>query len=337
MERMRFRTMSKRPLRAGAAGLAMLGMLSVAHAATKPAATDTPVWRATHGVLLSVTRAGNRLVATGDRGIVLLSDDQGANWTQAATQTGALLTAALFTSPTEGWAVGQDSTILHTADAGAHWTTQLSASGADQALFSVASLPPDQPGETHLIATGAYALALETQNGKDWSPVKLPKMDEDYHLNCVLAHGADVVVIGEAGHAFMRHDGAWTAMPLPYDGSQFGCLASRDGAFYSFGLRGSLFVSTTAAPGWKRIDTGEQRPIFGGTVLRNGSFVLVGGNGLLMLFDPATAKIRKLPPPTGATLSGVVEAANGTWVLVGDDGIHVVDPKADAAGGEVVQ
>jgi photosystem II stability/assembly factor-like uncharacterized protein len=292
--------------------------------------TDQPIWRATHGVLLSVTRAGKRLVATGDRGIVLLSDDDGASWAISPTGSDELLTAAVFTDARQGWVVGQDSTILHTTDGGAHWVTQTTAAGNDQALFSIASLAPG-----HLIATGAYALVLETQNGgAAWTPVKLPNLDEDYHLNCVQARGADVVVTGEAGHAFVRHDTTWTPMPVPYDGSQFGCLTARDGDIYSFGLRGSLFVSTAAAPPWRRIDTGEQRAIFGGTLLSNGFMALVGGNGLVMLFDPQTGKQRTLPPPTGATLSGVAEAANGKWVVVGNDGVHVVDP---TAAGEVTQ
>ncbi len=295
--------------------------------------TDTPNWRAVHGVLLSVSRAGKRLVAVGDRGAILLSDDQGVTWSAVTSGTDELLTAAVFVSPSDGWVVGQDSTILHTADAGAHWTTQMTTPGADQVLFSVASLGPG-----HLVATGSYALMLETSNaGAAWTPVKLPNLDEDYHLNCVLARGPDLVVVGEAGHAFLRHDAAWTAIPVGYDGSQFGCLRAQDGEVYSFGLRGSLFVSSAASPAWRRIDTGEQRSIFGGTVLANGSFALVGGNGLVMLFDPHTDRARTLPPPTGVTLSGVAEAADGKLVVVGDDGVHLMDPAATQAAREMTQ
>ena len=317
------------------ATIAAVVALVAASAVAKDAqvSTDTANWRAVHGVLLSVARAGKRLVAVGDRGAILLSDDQGATWSSAASGTDVLLTASVFTSPTDGWAVGQDSTVLHTADAGAHWTTQLTAAGADQALFSVASL-----GSDHLIATGAYALMLETTNGgAAWTPVKLPNLDEDYHLNCVLARGQDVIVVGEAGHAFLRHGTAWTPIPVGYEGSQFGCLRTQDGDVYSFGLRGSLFVSAAAQPAWRRIDTGEQRSIFGGTVLANGSFALVGSNGLAMLFDPHTGKARTLPAPTGATLSGVAEATDGRLVMVGNDGVHVVDPAAAQASREMTQ
>jgi photosystem II stability/assembly factor-like uncharacterized protein len=168
--------------------------------------------------------------------------------------------------------------------------------------------------------------------------VKLPNLDEDYHLNCVMGDGPDVVITGEAGHAFVRHDDKWVPKPVPYDGSQFGCLKRADGAIYSFGLRGSLFVATYAEPAWKRIDTGEQRSIFGGTILSSGFIALVGGNGLMMLLDPQTGQLRHLPAVTGATLSGVTEAANGRLVVVGEDGVHVVDPTAtSSASAEVTQ
>ncbi len=294
------------------------------------APTDQPVWRQTHGVLLSVTRAGDRLVAAGDRGTILLSDDQGANWRAVASGTDELLTSAVFISPTEGWLVGQDSTVLHSTDAGLHWTSQLSAPGTDQALFSVASL-----ASNHLVATGSYALMLETTNGATWAPVKLPNLDEDYHLNCVMAHGADLVITGEAGHAFLRHGTTWTPIPVPYDGSQFGCLTTHDGTMFSFGLRGSLFAAAPGTVAWKRIETGEQRSIFGGTILANGFVALVGSNGLMMLFDPQTEKLRTLPPVTGATLSAVAETQSGRWVVVGEDGVHAVDPAGMAA--EVTQ
>ncbi len=319
-----------------ACGVSQLAFAAAPLSANAPhAPTDQPVWRQSHGVLLSVTRAGDRLVAAGDRGTILLSDDQGGTWRAVASGTDELLTAGVFVSPTEGWLVGQDSTVLHSTDAGLHWASQLAAPGTDQALFSVAALAPG-----HLVATGSYALMLETTDGSAWSPVKLPNLDEDYHLNCVMAHGADLVITGEAGHAFLRHGTTWTPIPVPYDGSQFGCLTTHDGTMFSFGLRGSLFA---AGPGpgtltWKRIDTGEQRSIFGGALLANGFIALVGSNGLMMLFDPQTDTLRTLPPVTAATLSAVAETQSGKWVVVGEDGVHTVDPAATpAARAEVTQ
>jgi len=309
------------------AAIAALACCAGAHfaraAALDPPDTEQPLWRATHGVLLAVTQAGARLVAVGDRGTILLSDDQGATWTQAPSGTTELLTSILFVSPTEGYAAGQDSIILHTTDAGAHWTQQMKAEASDQALFSLASL-----GGTHLIASGAYALMLETTDGAHWTPVKLPNLDEDYHLNCVMAHDQEVVTTGESGHVFMRLAAGWKPIPVPYQGSLFGCLAQPDGTFYTFGLRGSLFASTPQVTAWTRIETGEQRSIFGGAALTSGLVAFVGSNGLMMVFDPKTNKLRHLPQVTGATLSGVTEIAGGKWAVVGQDGVHIVDPSA---------
>jgi photosystem II stability/assembly factor-like uncharacterized protein len=288
--------------------------------------TDQPLWRATHGVLVAVASAGDRLVAVGDRGIVLLSDDAGKSWREGKSGTDELLTGLIFTRANEGWAVGQDATILHTTDAGATWQSQHAKPGGDTALFSIAAVDPKTaPG--HLVATGAYALALETTDGAQWNAVTLPTMDEDYHLNCVTARGGDLIITGEAGHAFMRQAGKWTAIPVPYDGSQFGCLAQPDGRVYSFGLRGSLFSLPPGEAKWQRIDTGLQQSIFGGTILADGRVALVGGNGLLVLLDPATNGLQKLRAGTGATLSGITETKEKQLIVVGDDGVHSIDPK----------
>lgn len=292
--------------------------------------TDRPIWRATHGVLLDVVRAGDGLIAVGDRGIVLKAGSAGEDWKSPPSGTDALLTSAVFASPAEGWAVGQDATIIHTEDAGVTWKTQHVTPASDRALFSVTQLGPH-----HLVATGAYALALETTDGTSWTDVKLPAMDEDYHLNCVTARGEDLVITGEAGHAFIRRAGTWSALPVPYQGSQFGCLTLKDGTVLSFGLRGSLFSLAPDANSWKRLETGEQRAIFGGALLGDGHIALVGSNGLAMDYDLAAAHGRTLPPPTGATLSGVTETAGGKWAVVGEDGVFVVDPAAPQTGSAV--
>ncbi|MFX9023723.1 photosystem I reaction center subunit IV, partial [Acinetobacter baumannii] len=44
------------------------------------------------GVLLSVARAGERLVAVGERGTIVRSDDQGQSWQQVASPVSVSLT-----------------------------------------------------------------------------------------------------------------------------------------------------------------------------------------------------------------------------------------------------
>ena len=79
---------------------------------------------ASAGLLLDITRAGKRLIAVGDRGHILYSDDEGQQWLQARVPTQQLLTAVYFVDDRYGWAVGHDALILATRDGGATWTRQ---------------------------------------------------------------------------------------------------------------------------------------------------------------------------------------------------------------------
>jgi len=294
--------------------------------------TDTPIWRATHDVLLGVARAGNRIVAVGDRGHVLLSDDEGGHWRIARTPTDLLLTAVVFVSPTDGYAVGQDEILLHSADAGETWTQEHLAKDSDQALFSVISVGPN-----HLFASGAYNATVETLDGTTWKDGKLPDLDDDYHLNCATARGNDILVTGESGHAFLRSADTWAAMKLPYDGSQFACLTGPDGSFYSFGLRGTAFKALPGATSWTKMELGTDHSIFGATKLSDGRFALVGGNGTALLLDPGTGTIITLRPPSEHTLSAVIEGQGGKLIAVGDDGVHKIDMADTASGAGVGQ
>ncbi|HWH81260.1 MAG TPA: glycosyl hydrolase, partial [Burkholderiaceae bacterium] len=46
--------------------------------------------------MLAIARAGKRLVAVGERGVVLLSDDDGSTWRQGRAAASATLTALHF-------------------------------------------------------------------------------------------------------------------------------------------------------------------------------------------------------------------------------------------------
>src|SRR5512144_624546 len=89
---------------------------------------DTPAAQsplAARGLLNGLARAGQRIVAVGQRGHVLYSDDAGKTWKQATVPVSSDLVAVSFPDATHGWAVGHDGVILHTDDAGVTWTRQL--------------------------------------------------------------------------------------------------------------------------------------------------------------------------------------------------------------------
>ena len=81
--------------------------------------------RASEGLLLDITKAGERIVVVGDQGRILISDDEGENWKQIQTPVSVLLTSVHFSDARQGWAAGHDGIVIHTTDGGETWKKQL--------------------------------------------------------------------------------------------------------------------------------------------------------------------------------------------------------------------
>lgn len=98
------------------------------HAQDGSVASQLPVIksaRAAQSLLQDIALAGNRLVAVGDRGHIIYSDDNAKSWQQADVPTRAMLDAVFFIDEQKGWAVGHDGLVLQTVDAGKTWAMQL--------------------------------------------------------------------------------------------------------------------------------------------------------------------------------------------------------------------
>ena len=119
----------------------------------------------TEALLLGVTRAGNRIVAVGEYGDILLSDDNGESWHQAQNvPTTVTLTAVYFTDAKTGYAVGHDTLVLQTTDGGENWVKQFGGGESDNALLSVYF-----KDASHGWAVGAFNYTIETTDaGKTW-------------------------------------------------------------------------------------------------------------------------------------------------------------------------
>src|SRR5688572_5026779 len=109
---------------------AVLCSASVAGAADEPRETRSPttlpaahVRNAVAAPLLASARAGQRVVAVGDHGVILLSDDGASSFRQAkAVPVRSLLTSVQFIDARHGYAAGHDGVVLGTQDGGETWT-----------------------------------------------------------------------------------------------------------------------------------------------------------------------------------------------------------------------
>ena len=256
--------------------------LALALAATALAAPASPTSStaykaplATKAPMLALARAGSRLVAVGDYGIVLLSDDDGRTWRQAASvATREMLTAVTFVDGKRGFAVGHGGTLLTTIDAGENWTSSYAA-GADTVLLSVWFGSTDRG-----LAIGAFGVALSTDDGgRTWKPLAVGEGDDGYrHLNAVFAlPDGTLLIAAEAGTVFRSADGgrSWSAVRLPYNGSLWGGLALRDGSALVFGMRGHVLRSDDQGRTWTDVPTGTDESFSGGVQLADGRIVLV--------------------------------------------------------------
>jgi photosystem II stability/assembly factor-like uncharacterized protein len=216
-------------------------------------------------MLLGVARAGRRLVAVGDHGVILLSDDEGRTFRQAqAVPVRSTLTSAAFADAMNGWAVGHGGVILHTADGGETWALQRSELNDDRPLFAVRFSDAQ-----HGVAAGLWSLLLITADGgRNWSPVTLPPPPEggkaDRNLFALFANGKGALFIAaERGTVLRSDDGGttWSYLNTGYKGSFWTGCALKDGTLIVGGLRGTIYRSTDDGRSWHAAASGTKSSI----------------------------------------------------------------------------
>ncbi len=295
--------------------------------------------KAVSNLLLDIAQAGERLVAAGDRGHILYSDDDGASWTQAKVPTRQLLTAIDFVDDKHGWAVGHDALILATADGGESWTVQYEDREREAPLLDVWF-----EDTQHGIAVGAYGALLETiDGGQSWEDISERLDNEDgYHLNAI-AHiqGSGLFVVGELGGMFRSSylGETWERVESPYQGSFFGVVSgSEPGVVVAFGLRGHLFRSVDFGDSWEGIELANgngnmlESGLADGNLLRDGRIVVVGHGGAVLTSDDQGRSFKLFNRPDRRSLSGVTSDSQGNLILVGQGGVRIASPSgADLA------
>lgn len=307
--------------------------------------------------LNAVVATGSRLVAAGQRGIIVYSDDNGVSWKQAVVPVSSDLTAVYFSSDRSGWAVGHDGVVLHTEDAGQTWRLQLDGNLVSSMIKdyygkkalagdaqAVALLPEieqsfstgaDKPfldvwfaNDKEGFVVGAFNLILKTADGgKTWEPwfdrIDNPKR---LHLYSIRGQGKDIYVAGEQG-LVARLDARgqrFEAIRSPYVGSFFGVLPI-DGGAVVFGMRGNAFHIDEKGTNWQKLETGVGGGLTGGVNLGDGRLVLVSTAGDVLIGSASTGRFEKLKA-TRDMLFGGVAFVSGTHSLisVGSAGASII-------------
>jgi len=314
---------------------------------------ETPAQKsplAARGLVSGLTRAGKRLVAVGQRGHVLLSDDAGKTWQQADVPVSADLVAACFPNEQTGWAVGHDGVILKSVDAGRSWSRQLDGRGLGDVLVPwytksgdskwlaearrFAAQGAENPfldvwfdDDRHGIVVGAFGLMLRTADGgKSWEPLMhAADNPKSLHLYAVRRIGGELFAVGEQGTALKwdRESGRFVALTLPYAGTLFG-VVGKGRVVVGHGLRGNVVRSGDGGATWQSVATGVGVGLTAGTVDERGRIVIVSqaGHVLASSDDGASFSPLKIERPTPA--AAVASAGPGVLALAGPRGVQTV-------------
>ncbi len=338
-------------------GLHAVLLTAASHAAAalpgpllQPAGMTT---RAARSLLTRVVRAGDRLVAMGERGLVLLSDDGGRQWRQARVPVSVTLTSASFVDARVGWMVGHSGVVLQTNDGGENWTIQTDGlTLAKAALAQAQSLPDtalhrdrsiqqaqrlvDEGADKPLLsicfadaqrgmAVGAFGLAASTNDGgKTWVSCmdRLPN-PQGMHLYAAVHHGKTWVIAGEQGVLMRSSDDgvSFEALVSPFKRSFFAGTATHNGGFMFAGLLGSACRieagGTTVLP----IELPAALTILSCAELRDGRLLLLAQGGRLLISSDGGVYFTQQQPPRREQLTSLAEAADGGLVATSLGGV----------------
>lgn len=305
------------------------GMTPIGPAVIQPLASKS--------LILDATRAGDRLVAVGERGHILLSDDGGQSWRQVPVPADSTLTGVHFADAQHGWAVGHDSVILATSDGGESWILQHAMPEWEQPLMDVLFTDP-QTG----VAVGAYGLYMETRDGgQTWEDRRVLESEDgmDFHYNAILAPGPDLrLIAGEAGLLLVSADrgASWTQLESPYDGSFFDALALDERTWLAYGLQGHISRTEDGGQSWTDVPSHTTAGLMGGARLEDGRVVLVGLQGVVLTSEDGGRSFTLSQRGDRVALADAAVAANGDLILLGEQGALPPIPAASHKTGAML-
>ena len=333
---------------------------------------ERPATRATvptRAVLLDITGAGPRLVAVGERGLVILSDDQGRSWRQAQVPTSVSLTGVTFAGEQQGWAIGHAGIVLHTRDGGETWQKQFDGMTAARSALAAAAANAERLGANHEKAqlllqdarylvedgpdkpfldlaftdeqrgfiVGAYNLIFHTSDGgRNWEPW-LDRVDNPrcLHFYAIEIVGDTIFLAGEQGLCLRSTDAGahFQQLTTPYEGTYFTLAADTTGNLILGGLRGNLFYSSD----WGETFSAASVPVpvsFSAITRGRGTTLYFANQaGMILVSDDGGRRLTPLKTPHLPPLAAIMAPGNGVLLSVGWGGVIPVPLASGAATG----
>lgn len=322
---------------------------------------DTPAHRVgsarkvTELPLVAIAKAGQRLIAVGSRGLIVMSDDQGKSWTQMDSPVQSDLADVQFIDDQTGWIVGHDALVLKSVDGGKSWEKQfdlrtmkvefpayyenLIQAGDTEKQRYLEQVNANIQGDSALpfvsvcfldrdrgYAVGTFGqIAMTLDGGRHWLPAShLIDNPEQLNLNAIRRVGGALYIAGERGMVY-RHDreaGRFIAVDTGYKGSLFD-IVGKPGLLLAFGLRGTAYSSRDDGTSWTAVTLPTTSALFsGGTLPGTSDFYIVTEEGEVLRASSEGGSGKPLTRPGFATAASL-PLDDGRLALVGYGGVRI--------------
>lgn len=261
---------------------------------------------AVKSLLLDIVNVENKyLIAVGERGHILRGEDTN-NFIQVEAPTRSTLTAVTFANDKDGWAVGHNGVILHTADGGLSWKVQQYLPNLQKPLLDVAF-----KNSLEGIALGAYGLFFQTSDGGETWVQKfhlslLSADDLDYldelraedeqayleeranilpHFNGITFDNESAYLVGEVGLIGKSEDAGktWKRLDDVYQGSFYDLTKTDTGTLFAVGLRGNIYSSENEGRSWVQSKFSSLNTTLLNSVISHKNSVYIFGNNGVQL------------------------------------------------------
>ena len=329
--------MAKRLMR-NTLGAACFGLSMTMAAPTVLALADIiethsrPTLLAPENLLNDADRAGQRIVAAGERGHIIFSDDSGETWVQSQVPVSLTLTGIDFGSETHGWAVGHSGVVLSTENAGESWDLQLT--GVDAAKLAIETRKEEIEAMEARIEEAPEEEVDDLEWALDDLIFSLENMEADLDIGPVNpfldvwfeneTHG---FVVGAYGMFLRTTDGGetWRDWGANLDNPRSFHLNSitqiTGGGLVVAGEAGQIFVSADNGDTWETRESPYEGSLFGALGTGNANEILVFGlRGNTFKSTDFGRSWTVVPNEGGTTLNNGAVAEDGRITLVGNSG-----------------
>lgn len=292
---------------------------------------------AAENLLLDITNAGMRLVAVGEYGHIIYSDDDGKNWKQADVPVSSTLTAVFFVDSLYGWAVGHEGVVLASVDGGESWKLQIDGERLNQLqLAQVQSLlaySEKNNGELSAIAhpdLTAEDLEMLAFDARDFEAEGASRPILDVWFK----NRSEGLIVGAYGLIFHTSDGGrtWTSgLDKIYNIYNFHYYAiipvggyQDEGRLIMVGEAGMIQRSLDGGLTWQALDSPYEGTLFGGLYNSVSARLLVFGlRGNLFQSTDLGESWVKVETKTNASLTAGVMVNDDEYLLLGSAGLQL--------------